>query len=56
MIFADILILNSQLSNILAGAEIESTSGMSKNLSKFSMENMIDDIVDTQQFIHKRSA
>lgn len=53
MIFADILILNSQLSNILAGAEIESTSGMSKHLSKFNMQNMIDDIIDTQQFIHK---
>jgi signal transduction histidine kinase len=53
MIFADILILNSQLSNILAGAEIEATTGMSKHLSKFSIQNMIDDIIDTQQFIHK---
>jgi signal transduction histidine kinase len=56
MIFADILILNSQISNILAGAEIESTTGMSKHLSKFNMQTMIDDIIDAQQFIHKEKA
>jgi signal transduction histidine kinase len=56
MIFADILMLNSQLSNILAGAEIESTPGMSKQLSKFNMGTMIDDIIDTQQFIHKEKS
>ena len=53
MIFVDILTLNSQLSNILAGAEIESSTGMSKNFSNFSMQDMIHDIVDTQQFIYE---
>ncbi|MBU0633226.1 hybrid sensor histidine kinase/response regulator [bacterium] len=53
MIFVDILTLNSQLSNILAGAEIESTTGVSKYLSNFSMKDMIHDILDTQQFIYQ---
>ena len=53
MIFVDILTLNSQLSNILSGAEIESSSGMSKQFSNFSILDMIHDIVDTQQFIYE---
>lgn len=53
MIFADILTLNSQLSNILAASEIESTASMSNNLTSFSIQDMLEDIIDTQQFIHK---
>lgn len=53
LIFADILTLNSQLSNILAASEIESAAGMSNNLTNFSMKDMLDDIIDTQRFIHK---
>ena len=52
MIFVDILTLNSQLSNILAGAEIESGRGMSKYFSNFCMQDMIHDILGTQQFIY----
>lgn len=53
MIFGDILTLNDQLSNILAASEIESTASMSNNLTKFSIQDMLDDIVRAQQFIHK---
>ena len=53
MVYSDILILNSQLSNILIGADIESTSGISKHLSKFNIQTMIDDIIDIQHVIHR---
>lgn len=56
MTFVDILTLNSQLSNILSGAEIESTKTMSKNFASFSMEDMLNDILDTQQFIYKEKS
>jgi signal transduction histidine kinase len=53
MVYSDILILNSQLSNILMGADIESTSGISKHLTKFNIQTMIDDIIDIQHVIHR---
>lgn len=53
MIYADILTLNNQLSNILAAAEIEATVGLEKNPRNFDMTDLIDDIIQTQQSIFR---
>jgi signal transduction histidine kinase len=56
MIFTDILVLNNQLSNILAAADIESTTGMEKVATYFSLKDVIIDILDNLSMIYKDKA